>query len=424
MLDIRFLRENSSAAKIRLATRGAGYAELVEHALEVDAHRRSVETQLQALQAEKNRLSREVGRLRAAGQNSCTLEAQVKATSEKLDSLQKSSESLANEQRELLLSIPNLPDASVPTGKSSADNPLVRMWGEKPTISQPQDHLEIGTRLKLFDAERAAKISGSGFMVFTGEGAKLERALINFLLDLHVREHAYREVSPPLLVRRDCMVGTSQLPKFESDMYGLDDGALFLIPTAEVPITNLHRDEILPESSLPLRYVAFTPCFRREAGSTGRENRGLIRMHQFDKVELVKICRPEDSEAELESLTRDAEMVLERLGLHYRRVLLCTGDMGFGSAKTYDLEVWAPGQAVYLEVSSCSNFKDFQARRMNLRYKDADGKNRFCHTLNGSGTALARLYVAILENGLQEDGSVQLPEALEPFFGSGVIKPS
>ncbi|GAB4177358.1 MAG: serine--tRNA ligase [Terrimicrobiaceae bacterium] len=423
MLDIRHLRENPEEIKKRLAARGTDFSSVVDRVLTIDADRRAVETRLQALQAERNRLSKEIGKLRVAGQDSSGLEADVKSAASEMTALGEESEKLAGEQRDILLSTPNLPDPSVPAGRDASDNPVIREWGAKPEIAQPKDHVEIAESLGLIDPDRATKISGSGFMVYTGAGARLERALINFLLDLHTTKHGYTEVAPPFLVRRDCMVGTSQLPKFEEDMYGVDEGGLFLTPTAEVPVTNLHREEILPADRLPLRYAAYTPCFRREAGSAGRETRGLIRMHQFDKIELVKICRPEDSEAELELLTADAERVLQELGLHYRTILLCTGDMGFGSAKTYDIEVWAPGQGSYLEVSSCSNFREYQARRMNLRFKDADGKNRFCHTLNGSGTALARLYVALLESGLRPDGSVHLPSVLEPYFGSTVIRP-
>ncbi|MGZ5003900.1 MAG: serine--tRNA ligase, partial [Chthoniobacterales bacterium] len=262
----------------------------------------------------------------------------------------------------------------------------------------------------------------SGFICFTGAGAKLERALIQFMLDLHTREHDYLEMSPPFLVRRDCMIGTTQLPKFEEDMYGLEENQMFLAPTAEVPVTNFHREEILAASELPKKFVAYTPCFRREAGSAGRETRGIIRVHQFDKVELVKLTTPETSYAEHESLTANAERVLQLLGLHYRVIELCTGDLGFGSAKTYDLEVWSPGQQAYLEVSSCSNFEDYQARRMNLRFKDAGGKNRFCHTLNGSGLALPRLFAALIETGQQPDGSIRLPEAIQSYFGASEIR--
>jgi seryl-tRNA synthetase len=287
-----------------------------------------------------------------------------------------------------------------------------------------QDHVDLGAKLKLLDLERAAKLSGSGFICFTGAGARLERVLINFMLDLHTREHGYSEISPPFLVRRDCMIGTSQLPKFESDMYGLENGELFLAPTAEVPVTNFHREEILAVVDLPKKFVSYTPCFRREAGSAGRETRGIIRVHQFDKVELVKITTAEKSYAEHESLTSDVERVLQLLGLHYRIVELCTGDLGFGSAKTYDVEVWSPGQNGYLEVSSCSNFEGFQARRMNLRYKDVDGKNKFCHTLNGSGLALPRLFAALIENYQQPDGSIRIPEKLQPHFGADEIRTS
>ena len=300
---------------------------------------------------------------------------------------------------------------------------MLRSWGEKPALGDSaQDHVELGTRLNLFDLERAAKLSGSGFICFTGAGAKLERALINFMLDLHTSEHGYHEISPPFMVRRDCMIGTTQLPKFESDMYGLEENQLFLAPTAEVPVTNLYREEILAMTDLPKKLVAYTPCFRREAGSAGRETRGIIRVHQFDKVELVKITTPENSPTEHESLTENAERVLQLLNLHYRVVELCTGDLSFGSAKTYDIEVWSPGQNAYLEVSSCSNFEDFQARRMNLRFKDAEGKNRFCHTLNGSGLALPRLFAALIETGQQSDGSIRIPEKLQPYFGAAEIR--
>jgi seryl-tRNA synthetase len=322
----------------------------------------------------------------------------------------------------LLLGIPNLPHPDAPVGKDAKDNPVVRTWGEKPQLKDPLDHVALGTKLKLFDLERAAKLSGSGFICFTGAGARLERALIQFMLDLHTRDHGYLEMSPPFLVRRECMVGTTQLPKFEEDMYGLEDQQLFLAPTAEVPVTNFHREEILAVSELPKKFAAYTPCFRREAGSAGRETRGIIRVHQFDKVEMVKITTPETSYAELDSLTADAERVLQLLGLHYRVIELCTGDLGFGSAKTYDLEVWSPGQDAYLEVSSCSNFEEFQARRMNLRFKDGEGKNRFSHTLNGSGLALPRLFAALIETYQRMDGSVAIPEKLQPYFGAAEIR--
>lgn len=422
MLDIRILRENPDQIKARLATR-ADYAAAVDEVLAIDAQRRQSETSLQNLLAERKRLSKEIGGLRARGEDSTDHEARVKAFGDEMDALSAEAGALDERQRDILLRMPNLPLADVPVGADASENPVIRTWGEVPTGCTGEDHLAIADRLGLMDIDRARKISGSGFTCFTGAGARLERALLNFLLDLHTVEGGYSEVSPPFLVRRECMVGTGQLPKFEDDMYGVDGGELFLAPTAEVPVTNLRREEIIPLADLPLAFAAYTPCFRREAGSAGRETRGIIRMHQFDKVELVKICHPDRSNDELESLTADAERVLQRLGLHYRVIDLCTGDLGFGSARTYDIEVWAPGQNAYLEVSSCSTFGDYQARRMNLRFKDEDGKNRFCHTLNGSGTALARLYVALLETYAQPDGSVHLPEILLPYFGDPVIRP-
>ena len=418
MLDVRLIRENPDLVKSHLATRATGHSETVDAILAVDVERRGVETRLQGIQGDRNRISKEIGGMRARKEDSSALEEQVKSLAAEMQVLSEHSAVLGEKQTTLLLNLPNLPQADVPVGKDAADNPVLRTHGEKPFVESPKDHVAIAEGLGLIDIERATKISGSGFAVYTGAGARLERALMNFLLDLHTRDHGYREIAPPYVVRRDCMIGTGQLPKFEEDMYGIDGGGLFLVPTAEVPVTNLHREEILKAAELPVKYAAHTPCFRREAGSAGRETKGLIRMHQFDKVELVKICAPEHSNAELESLTANAERVLQVLGLHYRVIVLCTGDMGFGSAKTYDIEVWAPGQNAYLEVSSCSNFEDYQARRMNLRMKGEDGKNRFCHTLNGSGTALARLYVALLENGQQPDGSVELPAALEPYFGA------
>ena len=422
MLDIRLLREQPDFVKTRLALRNTGLAESIDSVLLLDGERRAAETRLQTLQADRNRLSKEIGRLRAGGNDTAALEAQSKLHAAEMQALSEQGTMLEEKQRAALLSLPNLPQESVPAGKDAADNPLVREWGEKSALENPQDHLGIATRLKLLDFDRAAKISGSGFVCYTGPGARLERALINFLLDLHTRDHGYTEINPPHVVRSEALIGTSQLPKFEDQQYRLANDDLYLVPTAEVPVTNLHREEILPLDTLPIKYAAYTPCFRREAGSAGLGTRGLIRMHQFDKVELVKICRPENSKAELETLTADAEKVLQILGLHYRVVELCAGDLGFGSARTYDIEVWSPGQGAYLEVSSCSNFEDYQARRMNLRYKNAEGKTRFCHTLNGSGTALARLYVALLENGLQPDGSVKLPEPLHAYFGAASIE--
>lgn len=422
MLDIRLLREQSENVKTRLATRGSEVNELIDAILSCDTDRRGAETKLQALQADRNRLSKEIGKLRSQGQDSSAIEAQVKAHAAEMQELNQAAGEFETKQRDLLLNLPNLPQENVPVGADASQNPVVRTWGEKPRLEKAQDHVTIGQRLGLFDFEKAAKITGSGFVVYTGKGARLERALINFLLDLHTGEHGYTEINPPFVVRPESLVGTAQLPKFEDQQYRAEGGEVYLVPTAEVPVTNLHREEIVPAANLPVKYAAYTPCFRREAGSAGLGTRGLIRMHQFDKVELVKIVAPENSAAELESLTADAEKVLQLLGLHYQVIELCTGDLGFGSAKTYDIEVWAPGQNGYLEVSSCSNFEDFQARRMNLRFKGEDGKNRFCHTLNGSGTALARLYVALLETGLQPDGSVLLPEALHGYFGGKSIE--
>ena len=423
MLDIRLVREKPDFVKERLATRGGGGESKIDELLKIDNERRKNETALQQLNAERNKLSKEIGAKRSRKEASDELEARVRKIGEEIIDLTARTNAFEEQQRILLLEIPNLPHESVPVGKDASANPVVRSWGEKPKLSgKVLDHVALGTKLKLLDLERAAKISGSGFICFTDAGAKLERALINFMLDLHTREHGYMEVSPPFLVRRDCMVGTTQLPKFEADMYGLENGELYLAPTAEVPVTNLHREEILAMVDLPKKYVAYTPCFRREAGSAGRETRGIIRVHQFDKVELVKITTPENSYDEHEKLTADAERILQLLGLHYRVVELCTGDLGFGAAKTYDLEVWSPGQEAYLEVSSSSNFEDFQARRMNLRFKNADGKNQFAHTLNGSGLALPRLFAALIETGQQPEGSIRLPEILLPYFGQAEIR--
>ena len=422
MLDIRLIREKPDFVRERLATRGGGDELKIDEVLRVDADRRKTETELQQLQSERKRLSKEIGAKRSRNEPSDELEAQVRTIGEQIADLTQRASAFDETQRNLLLEIPNVPHASVPVGKDPSANRVLRSWGEKPRLTKPVDHVALGTRLNLFDLDRAAKLSGSGFICFTGAGAKLERALINFMIDLHTREHGYVEISPPFLVRRDCMIGTSQLPKFEADMYGLEENQLFLAPTAEVPLTNLHREEILGAADLPKKFVAYTPCFRREAGSAGRETRGIIRVHQFDKVELVKITTPENSYEELESLAADAERVLQLLGLHYRVLALCTGDLGFGSAKTYDIEVWSSGQDSFLEVSSCSNFEDFQARRMQLRFKDRDGKNRFCHTLNGSGLALPRLFAALIESYQQPDGSIRIPEKLQPYFGASEIR--
>ena len=422
MLDIRLIREKPDFVRERLATRGGGDEAKIDEVLRIDGERRKAETGLQRLQSERNRLSKEIGARRSRKDPSEELESEVREIGEQIASLTQRANAFDNTQRNLLLEIPNLPSERVPIGKDADANRVMRSWGEKPQLADPTDHVALGTRLNLFNPDWAAKLSGSGFICFTGAGAKLERALIHFMLDLHTREHGYVEVGPPFLVRRDCMIGTSQLPKFEPDMYGLEDNQLFLAPTAEVQLTNLHREEILSVAELPKKFTAYTPCFRREAGAAGRETRGIIRVHQFDKVELVKITTPEKSCEELEALTANAERVLQLLGLHYRVVELCTGDLGFGSAKTYDIEVWSPGQSAFLEVSSCSSFEDFQARRMQLRFKDRDGKNRLCHTLNGSGLALPRLFAALIESYQQPDGSVRVPEKLQPYFGATEIR--
>lgn len=423
MLDIRLLREQPDFVKERVSTRGGDDASKVDDVLRIDAERRKAETAVQQLNADRKRLSKEIGGKRSRGESSEELEQQVRRIGDEIGALNEQIAAAEEEQRNLLLQIPNLPHANAPIGKDASDNVVVRTWGEKPKMAEPvRDHVAIGTALKLFDPERAAKLSGSGFICFTGAGARLERALIQFMLNLHTSEHGYLEISPPFLVRRDCMVGTTQLPKFEADMYGLEEGQFFLAPTAEVPVTNFHREEILSANELPKKFTAYTPCFRREAGSAGRETRGILRVHQFDKVELVKVTTPETSWAEHESMTANAERVLQLLGLHYRVIELCTGDVGFASVKTYDIEVWSPGQNAYLEVSSCSNCEDFQARRMSLRFKDAEGKNRFCHTLNGSALALPRLFAILIEVGQQPDGSVKLPEPLHAYFGATEIR--
>jgi seryl-tRNA synthetase len=425
MLDIRLLREKSDFVRERLATLAGGdLSSQVDAILAQDAGRRRAETELQKHNAERNRLSKEIGQLRAKKLPSAELEAQVRQIGEQIAALNAQVAEADERQKQLLLHLPNLPHASVPIGPNDQANPVVRVCGKPPTFSFPvRDHIDLATSLRLVDFERGAKVSGSGFVYFTNLGARLERALIQFLLNLHTEEHGYIETAPPFLVRREAMIGTGQLPKFEQEMcYGLENDSLYLIPTAEVPVTNLYREEVVPAAELPKRFVAHTPCFRREAGAAGKETRGLIRVHQFDKVELVKIATPETSYQELESLTVDAEKVLQLLGLHYRVIEHCTGDLGFTAAKSYDIDVWAPGQGQFLEVSSCSNCEDFQARRMNLKFKDSEGKNRFCHTLNGSGVALPRLFVALVETYQQADGTIQVPEPLWDFLKVKVIK--
>lgn len=422
MLDIRLIRENPELVKQRLAFRGGDHASTVDEILSIDTARRSAETERQKLQGDRNRLSKDIGIGKKNGQDTSAIEAEVRGINTRIEEIGREADAADVRQRDLMLGIPNLPHEACPVGHSAEENPVVRVWGEVPKYDfEPKDHTVLGTSLGILDFEAGTRITGSAFTVYRGAGARLERALINFLLDLHSTQHGYTEVNVPHLVKAECLVGTGQLPKFGDQVYHSPTDDLYLIPTAEVPVTNLHREEIVKLEQLPINYVGYTPCFRREAGSAGLGTRGLIRMHQFDKVELVKITTPETSMAELESLTGNAEKVLQLLGLHYRVIELCTGDIGFGSAKTYDIEVWAPGQGSYLEVSSCSNFGDYQARRMNLRFKGEDGKNRFCHTLNGSGTALARLFVALVETYQQADGTITIPEVLRGHFGSPKI---
>ncbi len=417
MLDANLLRNDLDAVAARLASRGYGLDVAAYRAL--DERRRAVLQEAEALKAERNRVSEEVGRLKRAKENADALIAAQREMGDKLKALELAEREAEAAFRDFLAGLPNLPHPSVPAGRDEHANVEIKRWGQLPAIEQPLDHVELGTKLGILDLDRAAKLSGARFAVLKGLGAKLERALIAFMLD---RQSAagYEEVIPPYLVNAESMYGTGQLPKFEQDLFKTSrgDGApLYLIPTAEVPVTNLYRDEILAAESLPLRHCAFTPCFRSEAGSYGKDTKGIIRQHQFHKVELVVFAAPEQAEAELEQLTSNAEAILEALGLPYRRVLLCTGDMGFSSQKTYDLEVWLPSQATYREISSCSWFGDFQARRAAIRVRPKDGKPGFLHTLNGSGLAVGRTWVAVLENYQQPDGSIVVPEGLRPYLG-------
>ena len=422
MLDIALIRKDPEGVRARLALRGANATEGLAKVLQADEERRRLVGEVEKLKSERNAISKEIGGRKAKGESADDLMAGMKEKSDRIAELDKKVAGVEAQQEGLLLSIPNLPWEGCPKGSSAADNPVVTTWGEPKKFDfKPKDHVALGEALGMLNFTAAAKISGSGFAVYQGQGAKLERTLISWMLNLHTGSHGYAEISPPFLVREASMVGTGQLPKFREDMYATEGGELFLVPTAEVPVTNLHREEILTEADLPKRYAAYTPCFRKEAGSAGKETRGLARMHQFDKVELVWIEHPDRSMKALEELCGHAELVLQKLGLHYRKIELCTGDIGFGAARCYDLEVWAPGMGQFLEVSSCSNFMDFQARRMGLRFKGADGKNRPCHTLNGSGTALARLFIALVETYQTKDGKVEIPEALRSIFGASQI---
>jgi len=417
MLDIRFLRENLTEVEKRLALRG-GNIGLPEFRM-LDEDRRRLIADVERLKQRRNAASEEIATLKKEKKDVSRLLEEMQHVSSEIKELDEGLKGKEEMLEKFLLNLPNIPHPSVPSGKTTEDNVEIRKAGSLPNfIFTPREHSEIGERLGILDFERGGKLAGARFTLYKGAGALLERALINFMLDVHTRENGYTEVLPPFMVNRACMTGTGQLPKFEEDLFKIEGWEHFLIPTAEVPVTNVHRDEILREGDLPLYYTACTPCFRKEAGSYGKDVKGLIRQHQFNKVELVKFVKPETSYEELEKLTRDAEKILQRLGLAYRVVSLCAGDLGFASAKTYDIEVWLPGQARYREISSCSNFEDFQARRANIKYKPKDGgKPAYVHTLNGSGLAVGRTVVAILENYQQDDGSVMIPEALRPYMG-------
>jgi seryl-tRNA synthetase len=435
MIDLAFVRANLALVEEKLRTRGMDPVAALGNFAAIDRERREAITQVETLKAQRNKLTEEIAKLRREGADATAQTEQTRTLKTQVESLEAVAATADERLREIMQTLPNLPQDSVPVGKDEYGNREEKIWGEQPRFDFPaKPHWELGEALGILDFNRAAKISGARFVVHFGQGARLERALANFMLDLHTREHGYTEVLPPSLVNSKSLFGTGQLPtKFAEDLFHCDDKGPYqtgvyqdndhwLIPTAEVPVTNLYRDEILEEAQLPISYCAYTPCFRGEAGSYGKDVRGMIRQHQFQKVELVKFARPEDSNAEHEALTRHAETILEKLGLPYRRMLLCTGDMGFASSKTYDLEVWLPGQALYREISSCSNFEAFQARRANIRYRAAGAKkSEFLHTLNGSGLAIGRTYLAILENYQQADGTIKVPEALIPYMNGDTI---
>lgn len=421
MLDLNYVRENLEKVRTSLATRGP-VPEALDSFAEADAQRRRIIAESDQLNAERNASSREIGALMKDGKRD-EADARRRAVNElkeRISDLDVQREKAETRIRDLISGLPNLPHESVPVGKDESDNVEIRRWGTQPEFDfEPKDHVDLGNALGILDLERASKIAAARFAILNGAGARLSRALVSFMLDLHTREHGYQETLPPFIVNKDSLFGTAQLPKFEQDLFKLEDErGLYLIPTAEVPVTNYHREEILDAAQLPMKWAAYTPCFRSEAGSYGRDTRGVIRQHQFEKVELVKYSLPENSYDELEGLTRDAEMVLQKLGLHYRTVALSTGDMGFGSAKTYDIEVWLPSQNAFREISSCSNYEAFQARRAQIRFRRAGGaKPEFVHTLNGSGLAIGRTWLAILENYQQADGSIVVPEALRAYMG-------
>ncbi len=427
MLDLNFVRDNLPLVEEKMRQRGLDPADVLKGFREVDTHRRQAITEAENMKARRNRTSEDIAKLKKSGQDADALISESKQLREQIQEREKVAGELEARLHEILAGIPNVPNETVPVGKTAEDNVEVRRWGEPPKFDfAPKPHWELGEQLGVLDLERAAKLSGARFAVYWDLGARLERALANFMLDLHTREHGYTEVLPPYMVNSDSMYGTGQLPKFASDLFRVPHGdkELWLIPTAEVPVTNLYRDEVLDASRLPVSLTAYTPCFRSEAGSYGKDVRGIIRQHQFQKVELVKFARPEDSYQQLEKLTHDAEEVLQKLGLHYRVVSLCTADLGFSSAKTYDIEVWLPGQQLFREISSCSNFESFQARRANIRYRpEGKNKSQFVHTLNGSGLAIGRTWVAIVENYQQPDGSVVIPDALQAYMGTDRITP-
>ena len=423
MLDPKFIRENPDIVRQSLKNRSDN-PNLIDDFLELDAQRKKIVQEVETLKNEKNEASKKIGELIKEKKDVSVAKENVNKLSELISKQDEVLKQVEDKYYSLLDMIPNIPHETVPIGKTEADNVKVKEWGEiREYKFKPKDHVELGNINGLFDFERGAKITGSGFPLYTGQGARLERVLINFMLDVHTKEHGYKEIFPPFMVNRKSMRGTGQIPKLEEDMYQLKDEDLFLIPTAEVPVTNMHSDEIFDEKDLPICYTAYTPCFRREAGSYGKDTKGLIRVHQFDKVEMVKYCAPETSMDELEKLLIDAEDILKRLELPYRVLSLCTSDISFAAHKCYDIELWAPGTGKWLEVSSCSVFNDFQARRANIKYKpkDASKKKTFVHTLNGSGVALARLVIAIIETYQNEDGSITLPKALVPYFGSEKI---
>ena len=425
MLDLNFVRENLPLLEEKLSQRGMDPAATLKNFREIDARRRQAITELETLQARRNRASEEIARLKKNKEDASALIAETKDLREKIQRLEEQAQKEEAELRQLLAGIPNIPHKSVPVGKTAEDNVEIRRWGQPPRFEfTPKPHWELGEQLGILDMERAVKLTGARFAVYWDLGAKLERALANFMLDLHTSEHGYTEVLTPYMVNSNSMYGTGQLPKFAADSFKIAEHDLWLIPTAEVPLTNLYRDETIDAARLPLSVTGYTPCFRSEAGSYGKDVRGIIRQHQFQKVELVKFARPEQSYEQHEQLTRNAEMVLQKLGLPYRTMLLCTGDMGASSAKTYDLEVWLPGQNLYREISSCSNFEAYQARRANIRFRpEGSKKSEYVHTLNGSGLAIGRTWLAILENYQQADGSVVIPEALRKYVGAERITP-